>query len=117
MDNDHIRPDTKVPGLQEARRKLAYMKMSKQERQAYDRHLENIMIQNDVIDTAREEGLSQGIEEGRALGIEEGRAEGRAEERITIARKLLANGISIDIIKTTISLTDDEINLLNTLTT
>ena len=137
LKNDHIRPDTKVPGLQEARRKLAYMKMSKQERQAYDRHLENIMIQNDVIDTAREEGLSQGIEEGRAQGIEEGRAEGikqgraegraegieqgrtegRAEERITIARKLLANGISIDIIKTTISLTDDEINLLNTLTT
>ena len=117
LKNDHIRPDTKVPGLQEARRKLAYMKMSKQERQAYDRHLENIMIQNDVIDTAREEGLNQGIEEGRAQGIEEGRAEGRAEERITIARKLLANGISIDIIKTTISLTDDEINLLNTLTT
>lgn len=89
------------------------MKMSKQERQAYDRHLENIMIQNDVIDTAHEEGLSKGWEEG----LSKGRAEGRAEERITIARKLLANGISIDLIKTTISLTDDEINLLNTLTT
>ena len=124
LKNDHIRPDTKVPGLQEARRKLAYMKMSKQERQAYDRHLENIMIQNDVIDTAREEGLSQGIEEGRAQGIEEGRAEGikqgraegraegieqgRAEERISNARNLLSNGIPLDIVVKSLNLTDEE---------
>ena len=132
LKNDHIRPDTKVPGLQEARRKLAYMKMSKQERQAYDRHLENIMIQNDVIDTAREEGLSQGIEEGRAQGIEEGRAEGikqgraegraqgieegraegikqgRAEERISNARNLLNNGIPLDVVVKSLKLTDEE---------
>lgn len=108
LKNDHIRPDTKVPGLQEARRKLAYMKMSKQERQAYDRHLENIMIQNDVIDTAREEGLSQGIEEGRAEGIKQG----RAEERISNARNLLSNGIPLDVVVKSLKLTDEEAKCL-----
>ena len=89
MKNDHIKADTQVPGLQEAREKLSYLKMTKEERQAYDRHIENLMIQNDVIDTAREEGLSQGREEGRA----EGRAEGIAEEKRATARKMKSLGI------------------------
>ena len=38
--------------------------MPPQERQAYDRHLENIMIQNDVLSAAKEEGIEQGIEQG-----------------------------------------------------
>ena len=38
--------------------------MPPQERQAYDRHLENIMIQNDVLSAAKEEGIEQVIEQG-----------------------------------------------------
>ena len=34
--------------------------MSAAERHAYDRHLDNIMVQNDVMDTARIEGLAEG---------------------------------------------------------
>ena len=97
MKNDHIKADTQVPGLQEAREKLSYLKMTKEERQAYDRHIENLMIQNDVIDTAREEGLSQGREEGRAEGraegLSQGRAEGIAEEKRATARKMKSLGI------------------------
>ncbi|WP_368115963.1 PD-(D/E)XK nuclease family transposase, partial [Bacteroides salyersiae] len=52
-----IRPDTKAPGLEEARRKLIYYNLEPAERQAYDRHIDAIMIQNDVLGTAREEGL------------------------------------------------------------
>ena len=51
-----IRPDTKAPGLKEAREKLVYYNMSKAERQAYDEHLSAIMIQNDVLDGAKLEG-------------------------------------------------------------
>lgn len=44
-----IRPDTKAPGLEEARRKLIYYNLEPAERQAYDRHIDAIMIQNDVL--------------------------------------------------------------------
>ena len=50
--------------------------MTPKERKAYDEHLNAVMIQNDVLDTAKLEGII----EGRAEGIAEGRAEGRAEE-------------------------------------
>ena len=46
-----IRPDTKAPGLEEARRKLIYYNLEPAERQAYDRHIDAIMIQNDVLGT------------------------------------------------------------------
>ena len=74
-----IRPETTAPGLREAREKLKYYSMSAAERHAYDRHLDNIMVQNDVMDTARMEGLAEGRAEGRAEGLAEGRAEGKAE--------------------------------------
>ena len=59
-----ISSEAKAPGLPEAREKLRYYDMPPQERQAYDRHLENIMIQNDVLSAAKEEGIEQGIEQG-----------------------------------------------------
>ena len=74
-----IRPDTTAPGLNEAREKLKYYSMSPQERHAYDEHLSAMMIQNDVLDTAKLEGRI------------EGRAEGRAEgERLAAARMLVS---------------------------
>ena len=63
-----IRPDTTVPGLREAREKLKYYSMSSSERHAYDEHLNAIMIQNDVLDTAKWEGRLEGLAEGKAEG-------------------------------------------------
>ena len=39
------------------------MIMSKAERKAYDRHIDNIMVQNDVLDTAKMEGRKEGRKE------------------------------------------------------
>lgn len=80
FENDHIRPDTTTPGLKEAREKLVYYDMDPSERAAYDRHVDAIMIQNDVLGTAKFEGLV----EGRA----EGRAEGRTEGILEVARNM-----------------------------
>ena len=104
LKNDHIKEDTTVPGLQEARQKLMYLQMSPDERQRYDRHIDNLMIQNDVIDTAREEGLA----EGRA----EGRAEGHHDAVLEMARKLLASHIDIALVRNTTGLTDEELEKL-----
>ena len=64
----HIRPDTQAPGLAEARQKLIYYNMDKTEREAYDRHVDAIMIQNDVLDTAKWEGRIEGLADGEAKG-------------------------------------------------
>jgi len=60
----------------------------------------------------REEGRAEGRSEGRAEGREEGRAEGRAEERIKNARNLKTNGIPLDIIASSLGLSQDEIEEL-----
>ena len=74
-----VKEDTRTPGLQEVKKKLQYLSMSPKERREYDAHIDTIMVQNDVLDTAREEGLAEGLEEGKKIGRAEGLEEGRAE--------------------------------------
>ena len=100
LKTGHINEKTSAPGLNEAREKLQYLSMDKEERMAYDRHIDNIMVQNDVLDTAKMEGRA----EGRAEGLAEGRAEGRAEEKNDNARQLKANGVPIDVIAKSLGL-------------
>ena len=99
-----IRPDTTAPGLSEACEKLKYFSMPPKERMAYDEHLSAVMIQNDVLDSAKLEGKI----EGRA----EGRAEGRDEERFSIARNMKQLGIPVDVIVKSTGLTSGEIETL-----
>lgn len=99
-----IRPDTTAPGLSEAREKLKYFSLPPKERMAYDEHLSAVMIQNDVLDSAKLEGKI----EGRA----EGRAEGRDEERFSIARNMKQLGIPVDVIVKSTGLTSGEIETL-----
>ena len=128
LKNGRIKEDTATPGLQEARKKLQYISMNEKERHAYDAHMDDIMVQNDVLDTAkmegREEGRAEGREEGRAEGRSEGRAEGlaegraeghaevRAEEKNEIARNMKAMGISAGMISKATGLPEEEIERL-----
>ena len=108
LKNNRIKDDTSTPGLQEAREKLLYMTMNDADRRAYDAHMDDIMVQNDVLDTAKLEGLEQGRAEGRA----EGRVEGRAEGIKQTARKLKAMGLCIADIQEATGLGEDEISEL-----
>ena len=117
LKTGEIEPDTKVPGLSEAREKLKYYSMAPAERYAYDEHLNAIMIQNDVLSTAKLEGLtegrSKGLAEGRAEGLAEGRAEGLAEGRaegiLSTARNLKAMGLSMEDISRATGLSKEDI--------
>lgn len=100
-----IRPDTKAPGLEEAREKLKYYSMTPQERRAYDEHLSAIMIQNDVIDSAKLEGRMEGRMEGRQEGLEEG----AEKERLSNARKMKNKGLDYATITDITGLTSEEI--------
>ena len=103
-----IRPDTKAPGLEEARRKLIYYNMDKAEQLAYDEHVNALMIQNDVLSTAAMEGREEGRQEGR----KEGREEGRKEEKIENARTMKSLNISADISHQVTGLPLEEIDRL-----
>ncbi|WP_289119903.1 Rpn family recombination-promoting nuclease/putative transposase [uncultured Bacteroides sp.] len=111
-----IRPDTKAPGLEEARRKLVYYNMDKAEQLAYDEHVNALMIQNDVLSTAamegREEGRQEGRKEGRQEGRKKGREEGRKEEKIENARTMKSLNISASIIHQVTGLSVEEIDRL-----
>ncbi len=104
-----IAPDTKAPGLDEARKKLQYFSMSDSERHAYDEHINAIMIQNDVLNTAKLEGRAEGREEGLREGRAERVREGRQEERLKNARALKAFGMSIEDISKVLNLEPDDI--------
>lgn len=91
-----IRPDTKVPGLDEARKKLIYYNMSKEDRHAYDEHINAVMIQNDVLSGARLEGL----------------IEGRMEGKMEIVRNLKKMGLPVETIMQATNLSAEEIEKL-----
>jgi len=123
-----IHPDTKAPGLEEARRKLVYYNMNKAEQLAYDEHINAIMIQNDVLSTAamegRQEGRQEGLAEGRQEGLAEGRqeslaegrqeglAEGRMEEKQANARRMKALNLPVETICQVTGLSAGEIENL-----
>jgi len=93
LKNGHIKDDTTAPGLSEAKEKLQYMTMNQADRYAYERHLDAIMVQEDVLTTAKIEG----------------RAEGERENALAVARRLKALGIETAIIAESTKLTAEEI--------
>lgn len=108
LKTGRIRPDTVAPGLAEARQKLIYYNMTAEERHAYDEHLNAIMIQNDVLDGAKLEGLQEGRAEGRAKGLQEG----KKLNQIEVARNLKKMGLSTEMIVQGTGLSVEEIENL-----
>ncbi len=112
LKNGHIKDDTQTPGLSEAREKLQVMTLAPSERIAYDRHLDAIMVQEDVLNTAKIEGRAEGLAEGRAEGRAEGLAEGRLEVNLDHARKMKAMGMSVQDIADITGLSQEQIDSL-----
>ena len=119
---------TQVEGLKVAKERLRVSGLSREERRAYDRHVDAVRVQWDVLTTARTEGWDEGraegreegLKEGRAEGLEkglkkgraEGKAEGKAEEKYAIARGMKADGMPVEAIAKYTGLTVDEIEKL-----
>ncbi len=89
----YIDPKTKVPALRKALRRLNMMKMSPEERKEYEYALYNKHYEEDIVNTARNEGLFIGEQQGVAKGKELGMAEGRAVEREAMILRMKEAGI------------------------
>ena len=57
--NETIRDDFKSESLKKAKEKLDFLKLSEEEQQRYTRYLENLAIEREVIESAREEGWEE----------------------------------------------------------
>lgn len=124
LSTSDIPEDADAPGLQEARKKLLFTKMSREEQDAYRRYIDDRVILADQIYTARgegklegrAEGRAEGREEGRAEGLAEGLAEGRAEGRtealLDSAKKMKALGADVKFICSVTGLSEEEVTTL-----
>ena len=108
LNTADIPHDATAPGLDEARHKLQLEKMTHAEREAYYRHLDNLVILRDNITTAYEEGKMEGLAEVRA----ERRAKGRAEGIAETARKMKEGGLPAEQIQQFTGLSPEEITKL-----
>ncbi|MBV3428629.1 PD-(D/E)XK nuclease family transposase, partial [Prevotella copri] len=101
-------------------RKLAEIgdlrKLSREELELYDEDIKNM---RDIYATRKfdeKRGMEKGMAKGRAEGLAEGRAEGRAEgelsKGLTVARNLLAMGMSWTQIIQATGLTEDQLKQL-----
>ncbi len=124
LNTAEIPQDATAPGLDEARKKMDIAKMTPAEREAYYRHLDNVVILRDNITTAHDEGefegRAKGLEQGRKEGMEkglkkgreEGREEGHKEAMIDTARKMKKAGFLTQQITALTGLTAQEIDKL-----
>jgi len=108
-----VKEDTRTPGLQEVKEKLRYLSMSAKERRAYDEHMDNIMVQNDVLDTARDEGLAEGLQQGLQQGLRQGLEQGRAEGVASVVKKLIRSGMDVDVVSAATGLSAQEIDIIS----
>ena len=101
-------------------RKLAEIgdlrKLSREELELYDEDIKNM---RDIYATRKfdekrgmEKGMAKGKAEGRAEGLAEGRAEGELSKGLTVARNLLAMGMSWTQIIQATGLTEDQLKQL-----
>ena len=96
LNTGNVPENATAPGLDAVKERLKLDRMSREELNAYYKHLDNIVILRDNIETERAEG----------------RAEGRAETQTAIARNLKSLGMSNEQIAAATGLAEEEINKL-----
>ncbi len=112
LKHSDVKPEFQAKHIQQAKDKLAVLKMSPQERKAYERFLLNRMDERESIESAKEEGREEGLKEGREEGLKEGREKGHYEEKLTTARAMLAENLDIALISKVTGLSITEIQRL-----
>ncbi|MBR1950360.1 MAG: PD-(D/E)XK nuclease family transposase [Bacteroidales bacterium] len=87
-------------------------KMNRQERQAYIKKMNTERDRINQWEFAMEQAKTKGMAEGLAEGLAKGLAKGMAEEKMTIAKSMKLEGISVDIICKCTGLSLEEIGNL-----
>ena len=84
-----IKSNFKAKGIAEAGEVLSEMKMTEEERKAYDRHIDNLRFSRGLYATAIRTGERKGEKKGR----EEGRKEGIKEGKLIAYKEMVKQGL------------------------
>lgn len=103
LKDEYISPDTTVPGLKEARERLEFLRMTPEQRRAYEHYVDTQVRDADVYRTMM---LEAKIAREKVL------AEGRKEGLVETARKMKAKGFAIEEIIELTGLSSKEIEAL-----
>ena len=93
LKHSEVRPDFRAKHIQEASARLRMMNLDEPQRKAYDEYMLNMSYQQSMLWSSKEEG----------------RTEGKYEEKIAIARNLLAHGVALSVIAASTGLSEEEI--------
>ena len=114
LSTSEIPEDADAPGLQAAREKMRYMQMNRSEQRDYDKYLDDRVIFQDQMKTARGEGKLEGYGEGYGEGYdkgkEKGRAEGERQAKLDTARSMKRLGVPLQTIVQATELSEEEVN-------
>lgn len=108
LKDEYIKPDTTVPGLKEARERLEYLRMSPEERRAYDNYLDTLVRDTDVMKTKLLEAEITGMKKGMAEGMEKGMEKAHFDD----AKRMKADNMPIELISKYTGLSAEEIEKL-----
>jgi predicted transposase/invertase (TIGR01784 family) len=104
LKNTEIPDSFTARGLPEARERLRYDRLTKDEKAVYDHYVDQTRHERNVLFTSyfngRFDGKAEGLEKGRAEGLEKGRAEGLEEGQMKNAmenaERMLKDGVPPD---------------------
>ncbi len=107
LKHSAIQPDFTSKNIDKAEEKLILLKMTPEERHRYEKYVMDMVVERDVLETARRDGSEEGRTEGRAEGRAEGKAEGAKAKALEIANKMRLQGMDIETIATVTGLSSD----------
>jgi predicted transposase/invertase (TIGR01784 family) len=104
LKNERIKDNFTAKGLKEAKKEFDIMKLSEEERKEYEEYLENLRYQASMFESSYKVGEIK----GRETGIKEG----EENKAVEMAKKSLAEGLSIELISKLTGLSKEEIEKL-----
>jgi predicted transposase/invertase (TIGR01784 family) len=102
LKHSSLRDDFKAKNIDKAREKLTLLKMSSDERKHYENYIQDMIVEQNVIETARTDGKKEGLKEGLQKG--------ENQAKLAIAHKMLESGMDIKTIATFTGLSVEVIN-------
>ncbi len=93
LKNEEIKNDFKAKGIKKAKQELDILKLSDEERRAYERYQDDLHYQASMVESSYTVGVMKGIEQGIEQGIKEGAEQGEKQKALKIALNLIEKGV------------------------
>ncbi|MCW5212036.1 Rpn family recombination-promoting nuclease/putative transposase [Desulfobulbus sp. TB] len=97
LKNEEIKNDFKAKGIKKAKEELDILKLSDEERRAYEKYQDDLHYQASMVESSYTvgmmKGIKQGIEQGIEQGIKKGAEQGEKQKALKIAMNLIKKGV------------------------